>query len=71
MSVLKTKTNTRQANVRTISDCNKARLHQVVICQESPLHKRTRSGPNRVNLIAESQEMIVEQRDKPSSFIEG
>lgn len=63
-------TNTRQGNVRTVDDCNKAHLHQVVICQENPLQKRTRSGPNQVNLITEGQEMIVEQRDKPSNFIE-
>jgi hypothetical protein len=64
-------TKTRQANVRTVGDCNKTRLHQVVIYQENPLQKRTRSGPNQVNFITESQNMIVEQRDKPGSFIEG
>ena len=64
-------TDTQQGNVRTAGDCKKTHLHQVVICQETPTQKRTRSGPNQVNLIAESQKMIVEQRGKPSSFIEG
>ena len=41
--------------VRTVDDCNKPHLHQVVICQENPLQKRTRRGPNQVNLIAEGQ----------------
>ena len=62
--------NTRQVNVRTVGECNKPHLYQVVICQENPLQIRTRSGVNQVNLIAEGQEMIVEQRDKPRSFID-
>jgi hypothetical protein len=62
---------TRQGNVRTVGDYNKTHLHHVVICQENPLQKRTRSGANQVNFIAESQGMIVEQRNHPSNFIEG
>ncbi len=55
----------------TVGDRDKTHLYQVVICQENPFQNRTGSGPDQVNLIAESQGMIVEQRDKPSNFIEG
>lgn len=63
-------TNTRRSNIRTDGECNKPHLYQVVICQENPLQIRKRSGANQVNLIVEGQEMIVEQRDKPNSFID-
>lgn len=63
-------TNTQKGSARTVGDYDEAHLRQIVIYQETPLEKRTRSSPYQANFVADGQGMIVEQRDKHSNFFE-